>query len=115
MKNNISINTLISNAENGITSRHAYIQKIIQEIMNTPLRDFCDRNLRGICQTNNGMESVLRELELPEECMDNKLKDLIYLILAYKDSEDGRLQICAKNAIIQLANLVVNNNKYKYL
>lgn len=109
----IPLKTLMTNAEQNITSRDAYIQEAIETIVNAPLRDFIDRSCVPVNEPER-MKGILNCLELPEAYLERPFKDLIYLILAYGGSEDEGKSVSAGNAIIQLAELAVNNNQYLY-
>ena len=67
---------------------------IIAWIVDTRLYLFYDRELQhfGMEPRSCMMERVLDVLELPESCLDDTWKDLIYLIVAYRNSGDAALQ-----------------------
>ena len=109
----IPIKALIANAEKGVTSRDAYIQEAIEKIMNAPIRNFVDRSYVQVYEPER-MKGILNCLKLSEAYLERPFKDLIYLILVYGGSEDEDKRVSAGNAIIQLAELAVNNNRYIY-
>lgn len=109
----IPIKALIANAEQNITSRDAYIQEAIEKIMNAPLRDFVDRSC-ALANEPEMMKGILNCLKLPEAYLKRPFKDLAYLILAYGGSENEDIRLSDGNAIMQLAELALNNNRYLY-
>ena len=74
---------------------------IIAWIVDTRLYLFYDRELQhfGMEPRSCMMERVLDVLELPESCLDDTWKDLIYLIVAYRNSGDAALQDKAREAV----------------
>lgn len=60
------------------------------------------------------MERVLDVLELPESCLDDTWKDLIYLIVAYRNSGDAALQDKAREAVWLLSDIVDNHRRYPF-
>lgn len=60
------------------------------------------------------MERVLDVLELPESCLDDMWKDLIYLIVAYRNSGDAALQDKAREAVWLLSDIVDNHRRYPF-
>ena len=107
--NSLSLKTLVSNAEKGITSRRAYVEETIHRMADMPLYAFIDRRLREPYTMNE----ILNILGLPAECLGNTFKDLIYVILAYKDSKKENLQKKAGHAMWKLADLLVSNDRYR--
>lgn len=109
----ISINKLISNAEEGVISREVYIEKIIQDMMNAPLNDFVNRGPDSTGSSDTLMD-ILNELKLPEKYLDAAFKDLIFVMFEYyhlEELEQGRM---ARNALVLLANLAINNSNHVY-
>ena len=110
----ISLETLIANAKENITSRDAYIQQAIEQLMNAPLRLFINRSRKREVNDLVTMKIILKYLNLSDAYLEQPFKDLIYLILAYAGSEDEDKRISAGNAIMHLAKLVSGNNWYIY-
>ncbi|MCM1181581.1 MAG: hypothetical protein NC347_15105 [Clostridium sp.] len=114
MDNRYSLQTLIANAKQGITSRQAYIWETIHKIADMPLYAFVDRTSND--DSNAAMmRQILCTLQLSEKCMEISFKDLIFLLLSYKNSEDWGLRRRADDAMWQLANLAEKMNMYKYV
>jgi len=110
----MSLETLIANAKENITSRDAYIQQAIEQLMNAPLRLFINRSRKREVNDQVTMKIILKYLNLSDAYLEQPFKDLIYLILAYAGSEDEDKRISAGNAIMHLAKLVAGNNWYIY-
>ena len=110
----MSLETLIANAKENITSRDAYIQQAIEQLMNAPLRLFINRSRKREVNDLVTMKIILKYLNLSDAYLEQPFKDLIYLILAYAGSEDEDKRIFAGNAIMHLAKLVAGNNWYIY-
>lgn len=98
--NKLSLKTLVSNAEQGITSRSAYVDETIRRMADMPLYAFVNGRNQPY-----GMNRILSILGLPEECLENTFKDLIYVIVAYKDSKNENLQKKANRAMWGLVDL----------
>ena len=89
---------------------------IIAWIVDTRLYLFYDRELQhfGMEPRSCMMERVLDVLELPESCLDDTWKDLIYLIVAYRNSGDAALQDKAREAVWLLSDIVGNPRRYPF-
>ena len=89
---------------------------IIAWIVDTRLYLFYDRELQhfGMEPRSCMMERVLDVLELPESCLDDTWKDLIYLIVAYRNSGDAALQDKAREAVWLLSDIVDNHRRYPF-
>lgn len=89
---------------------------IIVWIVDTRLYLFYDRELQhfGMEPRSCMMERVLDVLELPESCLDDTWKDLIYLIVAYRNSGDAALQDKAREAVWLLSDIVDNHRRYPF-
>lgn len=89
------------------------IDAIVVWIVDTRLYLFYDRELQhfGMEPRSYMMERVL---ELPESCLDDMWKDLIYLIVAYRNSGDAALQDKAREAVWLLSDIVDNHRRYPF-
>lgn len=116
MISKIPLKTMIDNAKTGITSRKAYIDEIVQNLMDTPLYLFYDRELGQKTKDvrSTMMLKILDTLDFPESCLDNTLKDLIFLIVKYRNSPDENLKQKSESAIWLLAEIVENHNRYPF-
>ena len=87
-------NKMAANTQKDASINPEVIDAIVVWIVDTRLYLFYDRELQhfGMEPRSYMMERVLDVLELPESCLDDMWKDLIYLIVAYRNSGDAALQ-----------------------
>lgn len=109
-------NKMAANTQKDASINPEVIAAIMAWIVDTRLYLFYDRELQhfGMEPRSCMMERVLDVLELPESCLDDMWKDLIYLIVAYRNSVDAALQDKAREAVWLLSDVVDNHRRYPF-
>lgn len=109
-------NKMAANTQKDASINPEVIAAIMAWIVDTRLYLFYDRELQhfGMEPRSCMMERVLDVLELPESCLDDMWKDLIYLIVAYRNSGDAALQDKAREAVWLLSDIVDNHRRYPF-
>ena len=88
-------NKMAASTQKDVSVSPEVIAAIMAWIVDTRLYLFYDRELQhfGMEPRSYMMERVLDVLELPESCLDDTWKDLIYLIVAYRNSKEDRKSV----------------------
>ena len=109
-------NKMAASTQKDVSISPEVMDAIIAWIVDTRLYLFYDRELQhfGMEPRSCMMERVLDVLELPESCLDDTWKDLIYLIVAYRNSGDAALQDKAREAVWLLSDIVDNHRRYPF-